>query len=212
MSVGRRAVGRSLCWLCPAGHGSSRRCDTLSQISRERNSLGMVGLGSFNEKTRHPLLDGGRVRSDWRGDRKPRAPIPESVCLAGSRPATTFSLQSSNCVMWPGPGMIRRHTDFQSVALPTELPGRRLQVRREPLPQASSAQDAIYSSRSCQRDVRTCQARNANKAGIRPAAIVWLHYERKTMNASQGRISSASYPSRIPYPCPIPHPRRSKSE
>ena len=26
------------------------------------------------------------------------------------------------CIWWPGPGSNRRHTDFQSVALPTELP------------------------------------------------------------------------------------------
>ena len=77
--------------------------------------------------------------------------------------------------------MIRRHTDFQSVALPTELPGRRLQIRREPLLQASSAQDAIYYGRSCQRDMRISWARNANKAGIRPAAIVRLHYERRPL-------------------------------
>ena len=30
--------------------------------------------------------------------------------------------------MWPGTGLNRRHEDFQSSALPTELPGRRYQM------------------------------------------------------------------------------------
>ena len=31
-------------------------------------------------------------------------------------------VRACGCIWWPGPGSNRRHTDFQSVALPTELP------------------------------------------------------------------------------------------
>jgi hypothetical protein len=34
-----------------------------------------------------------------------------------------FTLENPRKQQWPGPGSNRRHTDFQSVALPTELPG-----------------------------------------------------------------------------------------
>ncbi len=114
----------------PAAAGASGRGQGGCGASRRRPRR-----GAPHERRARPVLTlvpapGSKLRGPWAqpGDRS--AVGADDTGPAGTQPGApsrTFRCPGADRLVddvWPGAGLNRRPTDFQSVALPTELPGR----------------------------------------------------------------------------------------